>query len=208
MGTRKPVRHRTVRAPGDDGTHGRSNVGVFLRAARLTRVGGRWHDRRVLGRRDFLATLPRRRIAVGALIRDVADRVCLVEPTYKLLWHLPGGTVQSDESPAAGCRRELREELGVDLEPGPLLCIGWVAPDGDVDPHGALMMVYDAGVCDPSTVASFTVPPDELKSFRFVDVNELGTLASEQNATRVSAALGALSTGRVAELESGRASAT
>lgn len=159
----------------------------------------------VLSRRAFLATLPRRRIAVGAIIRDVAGRICLVEPTYKRLWHLPGGTVEAKESPAGGCRRELREELGVDLALGPLLCIDWVAPDEHEDPHGALMMVYDGGVCDPSAVASFTVPPEELSAFRFVDVNQLDTLASEENVRRVLAALGALRTGLVAELEHSRA---
>lgn len=39
----------------------------------------------------------------------------LLSRPYKPLWHFPGGTVEADESPSAGCHREVLEELGIDV---------------------------------------------------------------------------------------------
>lgn len=63
---------------------------------------------------QYVASLARKRMAAGALFRDVAGRVLLVEPTYKENWEVPGGAVEQDESPTAACRREVLEELGLD----------------------------------------------------------------------------------------------
>ncbi|SDS58179.1 NUDIX domain-containing protein [Microlunatus soli] len=154
----------------------------------------------MLNRREFLATLPRRRLAAGAIIRDRSDRVCLVEPTYREHWLLPGGTVEADESPRSGCAREVLEELGLDLTIGAMLCMEWVAPDGTDDPHGALMFCYDGGVLDESVIASIVTPPDELHGYRFVPVAELGTYTNQRNRRRIEAAVAAIG-GPVAELE-------
>jgi 8-oxo-dGTP diphosphatase len=149
-------------------------------------------------RAEFLASLHRRRIAAGALIRDPAGRICLVEPTYKKLWNLPGGTVEADESPSAGCRREVIEELGIELKIGQLLCMDWVAPGPD-DPHGALIFVYDGGMINHDTIQMISTPPDELHGFAFVESDDLDGYLSAANQRRIRAALTAFG-GAVVEL--------
>jgi 8-oxo-dGTP diphosphatase len=43
-------------------------------------------------------------------------RVLLVRTAYRRNWSLPGGLLDRGEAPADGLRRELREEVGVDVE--------------------------------------------------------------------------------------------
>ena len=59
--------------------------------------------------------------AVGALCEDEIGRLMLVrraiEPR-KGKWDTPGGFLEEGESPLDGLRRELREETGLEIEPG------------------------------------------------------------------------------------------
>lgn len=66
---------------------------------------------------DPSSTFATPRVAAGALFLDSGGRVLLVHPTYKDIWDIPGGYVERGESPAAACRREVAEELGLDRLP-------------------------------------------------------------------------------------------
>jgi 8-oxo-dGTP pyrophosphatase MutT (NUDIX family) len=66
--------------------------------------------------RTWWALVPRRRRGVKCVIARGAD-ILLVRHTYgpTRRWELPGGALKHGEDPAAGARREVREELGLDL---------------------------------------------------------------------------------------------
>jgi 8-oxo-dGTP pyrophosphatase MutT (NUDIX family) len=81
------------------------------------------------------------RIAAGALFVD-ENRLLLVRKTYGNQWDIPGGYVDVGESPAAACRRELREELGIDRQPQRLLVVDWAPNDGEGD---KILYVFDCG---------------------------------------------------------------
>lgn len=85
----------------------------------------------------------RKRCAADALIRDEADRVLLVDPTYKDGWDLPGGMVEAGESPADAVVRELGEELALAVRPTRLLAVEWVVAHGPWD--DLLAFVFDCG---------------------------------------------------------------
>ena len=70
----------------------------------------------------------RKRVSADAIIRDEHGRILLVDPVYKPDWDLPGGMAEANEPPAKALRRELREELALDIQPGDLLCVDWVSP--------------------------------------------------------------------------------
>ena len=61
------------------------------------------------------------------MIVDDDGRWLLVRHTYRQGWSLPGGGSAKGESPADTARREMREELGIDIEVGPSAAV--------VDPH-------------------------------------------------------------------------
>lgn len=146
-----------------------------------------------------VASLPAKRMGSGALIRDPEGRVLLVEPTYKATWEVPGGAVESDESPRQACARELREELGLEIEVGRLLVLEWQGPEPDRTE--SVMLVYDGGVL-PS-LDCLRLPPDELASAAFVAEPGLDDLLATRLSRRVRAALTALAEGVLVELEHG-----
>ncbi len=148
----------------------------------------------------WLNSQPRKRMGAGVLLRDEQGRVLVVEPTYQASWEIPGGSVETDESPRDACSREVNEELGLTLDVGRLLCMEWQGPEPDRSE--SLMFVYDGGVLsDPNSI---TLPADELVSFRFVDPDQIDELMVERLVRRVRAALQALGDGGVAELENGK----
>jgi ADP-ribose pyrophosphatase YjhB (NUDIX family) len=123
------------------------------------------------------------RVAAGALIRDTQGRILLVRPTYKDGWDIPGGYVEPGESPAAACRRELREELGLDRHPGRLLLVDWAPHPDEGD---KLLFVFDGGTLSNTSEAK----PDgtEVAEARFVASVEIASLMPPRLARRITTA--------------------
>ena len=126
------------------------------------------------------------RVAAGALIRDAEGRILLVKPTYKDGWDIPGGYVEPGESPAAACKRELKEEIGLDREPGRLLIVDWAPHPAEGD---KLLFIFDAG----TLVRISDVIPDgqEIAEVRFEAVAALGELMPGRLARRLRTATSA-----------------
>lgn len=137
-------------------------------------------------------------MGAGALIRDTHGHVLIVEPTYKDRWEVPGGAVEADESPRIACRRELAEELGVELPVGRLLVVEWQGPEPERTE--SMMFLYDGGVLDRDGIA---LAKDELRSYAFVPPDDLGEHLVERLARRMRAGLLALDEERLVEMEHG-----
>ena len=90
--------------------------------------------------------LPRKRAISQMLIRSTDGRVLLCQLTYKRDFDLPGGVVEVSESPQLAVAREVEEELGLEVEAGPLLLTDWLPPWGG----------WDDAVRRSSTAASTT----------------------------------------------------
>jgi ADP-ribose pyrophosphatase YjhB (NUDIX family) len=71
------------------------------------------------------AETERQRIAAYGVVRDDDDRLLLARAapllTLRGRWFLPGGGVQHGENPPDSLRREIAEESGLTIVPGPLL---------------------------------------------------------------------------------------
>lgn len=136
-------------------------------------------------------TPARKYMSAGALCR-VAERVLIVNPTYKPQWEIPGGLVEADESPRAACMRELREELGLELPLGRLLGVDY-RPTG---PYGeGLHFIFDAGELSAATLAAITLPPDELSAYRLATGDELTALLARSAARRLLRCMGIAQSG-------------
>lgn len=156
------------------------------------------------GARDIVQSAPPRgaTVAAGMLLFDAADRVLLVDPTYKPGWEFPGGVVEPGEAPARAAVREVAEELGLRLPEGPaLLVVDWEPPEPPR--HGGLRMLFDGGRLTPERLAEVTLPDAELRAWRLVGVPEAERLLSPGRFARLRWALRARARGRSFNLEAG-----
>lgn len=81
---------------------------------------------------------------VSVIVTNLAGDVLLLRHSYgPAVWSLPGGGLGRGEDPADAARREMREELGVDL--ARIECVGTLEEVLSGSPHTAHIF---AAVCD------------------------------------------------------------
>ncbi|MFD7593823.1 NUDIX domain-containing protein [Kitasatospora sp. NPDC059812] len=175
-----------------------------------------------MDRATYIATRPRIRAKARALFTDDAGRVLLVRlrpwdgPRGRVpYWTLPGGGIEADrELPRAAVRREIREELGWEVEPGRLLALDWqpgAAADPEADPAtgrdtAVLVSVFDGGTVTERMLGSIALPEEELVEWRLCGPAEARALLTGPSWARTAAALAARErAGGPAELVRGRA---
>ncbi len=142
------------------------------------------------------------RVAAGAVFFDARGRVLLVQPTYKPHWEVPGGYVEPGESPAAACVREVREELGIDMDLGQLLVVDWAPNPGEGD---KLLFLFDGGDLHPEQEAGIVLDPAELSACAFTDRERFDELLIPRLTRRLHLAVEARSTSRAVYAEHGTA---
>lgn len=130
---------------------------------------------------DPSSTFATPRVAAGALFLDPAGRILLVHPTYKDTWDIPGGYVEHGESPAAACRRELAEELGLHRNPRRLIAVDWAPNDREGD---KLLFLFDCGdLADDEH--HIHLAADELDRWEWVELDRLDDYLIPRLARRI-----------------------
>ena len=91
--------------------------------------------------------IPKIPASAGALIFDMAGRLLILKPTYKAGWTIPGGQVEAGgETPWEACRREAREECGIEIDTGRLACVDFLRPRQGRP--GGMRFLFDCGAPD------------------------------------------------------------
>jgi len=129
----------------------------------------------------------RKRVSADVLLRDEQGRILLVKPTYKPGWDLPGGMAEANESPDDAARRELKEELGLDVTLRGLLIVDWVPPHGPWDDQ--LAFLFDGGTVDPTQTAVLRPRDEELSTVAFVSAADAPRRLNARLARRLRAAI-------------------
>ena len=133
---------------------------------------------------DELPTIP---VSAGALIFDSTGRLLILKPTYKTGWTIPGGVMEADgETPWDACRREVREECGIDVRAGRLACTDF-RPARPGRP-GGIRYLFDCGRADDAALAAITLQPAEIAEYRLASLDTALTLLRPAIRRRVRAA--------------------
>jgi 8-oxo-dGTP diphosphatase len=128
-----------------------------------------------------------------AFVTDPEGRTLIVKPTYRPEWQFVGGMVDVGETPHEACAREIKEEIGIDLEVGSLLVLDYEP----VNPFVSAPMsvyVFDCGtVSEPDRIR---LQESELEAFEFLPADEAAAKFHAANAPRITQAAEARRTGR------------
>ncbi len=144
--------------------------------------------------------VPRIPASAGALIFDETGRLLILKPTYKQGWTVPGGQVEaSGETPWEACRREAREESGLEIDSGRLVCVDFLRPREGRE--GGVRFLFDCGVVGRERLSRLEVQAEEISEYRFATMDEALELLSGPLRRRVRAVAGAE---RCLYLEDGR----
>jgi 8-oxo-dGTP diphosphatase len=127
--------------------------------------------------------------SAGALLFDRHGRLLILKPTYKSGWTIPGGVMEADgETPWEACRREVREECGIELRSGRLLCMDYRRPrPGN---PGGIRFLFHCGMIADISLAAIVAQPEEISEHRFVSVPRALQLLRGPIRRRVRIALG------------------
>jgi ADP-ribose pyrophosphatase YjhB (NUDIX family) len=131
--------------------------------------------------------LPKKRVGASALIFNDAGEILIVKTSYKSYWSLPGGIAEHNESPSSACRREVREEVGIDMVMARCLCVHWQT--ATADNNESVRFMFFGGIVDGEVVIKDT---DEISECRFSTVKDALKLLSETSNRMVSVSLKAL----------------
>ncbi|MFI0908690.1 NUDIX domain-containing protein [Streptomyces sioyaensis] len=147
------------------------------------------------------AKMARPRMASGALFFDDQGRVMMLEPTYKDYREIPGGYVETGESPLQACIREVREELGISPEIGRLLAVDWAPSPSEGD---KVLYLFDGGVLTAEIRERIHLQAAEIAAYDFHPLDAVAGLTIPRLARRIEAAAAARAEGRMAYLEHGQ----
>jgi ADP-ribose pyrophosphatase YjhB (NUDIX family) len=128
--------------------------------------------------------------SAGALIFDRAGRLLILKPTYKSGWTIPGGVMEADgETPWEACQREVREECGIDVRHGQLVCMDFRRPRPGKP--GGIRFLFDCGVIADESLAAIVLQAEEISEHRLAVLPEALPLLREPIRLRVLAATSA-----------------
>jgi 8-oxo-dGTP diphosphatase len=83
-------------------------------------------------------------VVAAVVLHDEHGRVLVVRKRGTLRYMLPGGKIESGETPAEAAVRELREEVGAELDPSLLVLLGeWTAPAANEPGHRVRGHVFE-----------------------------------------------------------------
>ncbi|OGF28040.1 hypothetical protein A2331_02935 [Candidatus Falkowbacteria bacterium RIFOXYB2_FULL_34_18] len=151
---------------------------------------------------EYYKNLPKKRMGVGALILNENDEILIVKPSYKNHWSIVGGVVDKNESPGGACIREVKEEIGINLEEVRFLCVGYTS---NIDEKGeSLQFIFFGGRLNEGEVKKIRLDGKEIIEYRFMKISEALPLLSEKLSIRLQKCLDALKRDTAIYFEEGK----
>lgn len=158
------------------------------------------HLSRYRGRNLWLLLYGSKWVAAGALIFDESGRILLIHHRWRKAWEYPVGTSDGLESPLEAARREVKEEVGLNLDHLKLVGVDFFHRR---TPNGNLVFTFAAQVPDKAA-AKVKLDRFEATEYRWVTREEAEMLISDRLKNRLHELLVAYDAGRTVYLQTGK----
>ena len=120
------------------------------------------------------------KVATKAIIAKDGKILMTRDHRDNAIWDLPGGRINVGESVEMGLRREIQEELGVDVRFKSMIYSEQLVHTGEGSAH--LFITCEVIMENPEQV--FRVPSEELAEVRWVDKDTIKELKTYDNCMR------------------------
>lgn len=150
----------------------------------------------------YQQALPKKRMAAGCLLFNEQDELLIVDLTYKPWWGIPGGVIEVNESPQAGCEREIMEEVGLSCRPLQMLCVDYL-PETEARTE-SLQFLFSGPVLTVAEIAKICLQPAEIRAYQFLPPADALPLLGDGLRRRVSWVLSNLNETSAVYLENSR----
>ena len=121
--------------------------------------------------------------AAGAVFFNSDDQILIVKPTYKDNWEIPGGLCEAHESPTKALKREILEELSIEIDDLNLLVAEWsINPRTQTD---IFHFVFDGGKLSSVEISRIKLPAEELETMKFIEAKEAVSFLGDRVGPRV-----------------------
>jgi 8-oxo-dGTP diphosphatase len=121
---------------------------------------------------DFLKKLPKIRMASGILLFNSKNELLILKPTYKSGWIIPGGVCEECESPLQTLKREMMEEINIEVKADRCLAMDHKLKLLDDYQDESLQFVF-IGKIKKKQIESIRVDQEEINDFKFLPFKKL-----------------------------------
>jgi 8-oxo-dGTP diphosphatase len=137
----------------------------------------RWHN-----------SLPTKRVSADVLFWDEQGGLLIVKTNYREYWQLPGGVVDESESPLDAVKREVQEELSLEIpiESFKLKVVMYTPQYEEFKDF--LALTFDGGRLSKEQIEQIHIQEEEIEEYRFVTLEEAQNLLKPSLARRAAQA--------------------
>lgn len=159
-------------------------------------------NKKILPRKEYLETLPKKRMGSGMIFLNKKDEILFLKTKYKDHLTIPGGTVDKNESPRQTAERETKEEIGLKKLAQRLLTVDYISSAEKNDE--SLQFVFYGGILSDEEIKNIKLQVAEIDEFIFLDAKKEEKFFSKNFLNRRKFILDAIKDKKIYYLENGQ----
>lgn len=137
--------------------------------------------------KNFIKSLPKKRSAVGILIFNFRNELLVLKLGYSKYWNIPGGCVDRGEHLHEALKREMREEIGVEV--GIKNCLVVDSKISMIDDYldESLQFVFLGEEISDEEIEKIKIDGEEIIDYKFMSLEEAYKVLNPKMLKRIKA---------------------